>query len=338
MTKQKLKAPFPYFGGKRRVADMVWRRLGHVDNYIEPFCGSAAILLLRPTPAKIETINDRDCYVANFWRATSPRGNLEAVVDYCDGPVNETDLHSRHGWLVLSDDAVEFRERMKTDPDYFDPKIAGWWCWGMCCWIGGGFCSVPQGRSGERIWTNTKNVPWQGKGVTSGEKQIPKMTNDVSLISGPFNKRLAASRPQLGDAYDIGSGVHSRGDLGTCEQRREWLLDWFGRLRDRLRTVRVCCGDWNRVCSSHSVTTRLGLTGTFLDPPYPIYKPDVTVTLTVTLTMTVTVTNPNQPPIILDSFLLLRQRMFPKRCIHNCAAWEYYIFHKWLHFIKCSGF
>ena len=40
------------------------------------------------------------------------------------------------------------------------------------------------------------------------------------------------------------------------------------RLADRLRLTRVCCGDWIRVCQSRSVTTRLGLTGIFLDPPY----------------------------------------------------------------------
>jgi hypothetical protein len=59
---------------------------------------------------------------------------------------------------------------------------------------------------------------------------------------------------------------------GTCASRRAWLLDWFGRLRDRLRTVRVCCGDWLRVCDSPSVTTRLGTTGIFFDPPYPTHQ------------------------------------------------------------------
>jgi hypothetical protein len=54
----------------------------------------------------------------------------------------------------------------------------------------------------------------------------------------------------------------------TCAERRAWLLDWFGRLRDRLRTVRVCCGDWLRVCDSESVTVRLGVTGINFDPPY----------------------------------------------------------------------
>jgi len=38
-------------------------------------------------------------------------------------------------------------------------------------------------------------------------------------------------------------------------------------LGDRLRDVRVAAGDWRRVVAD-SVTTRHGLTGVFLDPPY----------------------------------------------------------------------
>ena len=32
------------------------------------------------------------------------------------------------------------------------------------------------------------------------------------------------------------------------------------------------CGHWSRVCESESVTTRLGTTAVFLDPPYPIKR------------------------------------------------------------------
>jgi hypothetical protein len=38
-------------------------------------------------------------------------------------------------------------------------------------------------------------------------------------------------------------------------------------LAARLRTARVACGDWQRVCTP-SVTTRHGLTAILLDPPY----------------------------------------------------------------------
>ena len=64
----KLKAPFPYFGGKSRIADAVWTHVGYVDHYIEPFCGSMAMLLKNPRPPKIETVNDADGLLVNAWR------------------------------------------------------------------------------------------------------------------------------------------------------------------------------------------------------------------------------------------------------------------------------
>jgi len=61
-----MKAPFPYFGGKSTVADVVWQALGQPKHYIEPFFGSGAVLLNRPdyNPVKhMETICDKDGYV-----------------------------------------------------------------------------------------------------------------------------------------------------------------------------------------------------------------------------------------------------------------------------------
>ena len=58
-----MKAPFVWFGGKRRVAPEVWAALGDVPNYIEPFAGSLAVLLGRPHDMsngtrRAETVND----------------------------------------------------------------------------------------------------------------------------------------------------------------------------------------------------------------------------------------------------------------------------------------
>lgn len=98
MTAQILKAPFPWFGGKSRVAPLVWDHFGDVANYVEPFFGSGAVLLGRPTEAGIETINDLDCMVANFWRAL--QHDPESVAFHADWPVNEADQHARHlGWF-----------------------------------------------------------------------------------------------------------------------------------------------------------------------------------------------------------------------------------------------
>ena len=132
-----MRAPFPWFGGKSRVAGEIWDRFGHVPNYVEPFAGSLAVLLARPTLPQTETINDLDCYVANFWRAT--QHDPEAVATFADWPVNEADILARHTWLLKQ---KTFRDRMRLEADYFDAKIAGWWVWGLCAWIGSGWCRV----------------------------------------------------------------------------------------------------------------------------------------------------------------------------------------------------
>jgi hypothetical protein len=77
------------------------------------------------------------------------------------------------------------------------------------------------------------------------------------------------SRPQLADQYARGRGVNGHDSAEQCEARRAWLTEWMWSLADRLRVVRVCNGHWLRVCKSPSVTTRIGTTAVFLDPPYP---------------------------------------------------------------------
>ena len=82
MTADTLKAPFPYFGGKSRIAAAVWERFGTVQNYVEPFFGSGAVLLGCPWPGHTETVNDADGLLANFWRAL--RADPDAVAEHAD--------------------------------------------------------------------------------------------------------------------------------------------------------------------------------------------------------------------------------------------------------------
>lgn len=223
--------PFVYFGGKSSVADVVWTVLGaDVDNYVEPFFGSGAVLFLRPDSGgkRIETVNDADGFVANFWRAV--QCDSDAVVEHADWPVNEADLHARHLWLLGQRERIT--ERLMADPDFYDAKAAGWWCWGLNCWIGSGWCSG--------------NGPWINDGG------VLALRNTGQGV----NRQL----PHLGNT--------GKGDEpATPNARREWLRRWFSQINERLARVRVCCGDWQRVCGP-SVTFKHGTTGVFLDPPY----------------------------------------------------------------------
>src|SRR5262249_55053619 len=63
-------------------------------------------------------------------------------------------------------------------------------------------------------------------------------------------------------------GTGSRGQGITATISRGNIADYFARLANRLCDVRVCSGDWSRVCAP-TPTYRQGVTGVFLDPPYP---------------------------------------------------------------------
>ena len=242
-----LKAPFPYFGGKSRVGPIVWERFGNVRNYVEPFAGSLAMLLARPEPFHgTETVNDFDGFISNFWRAI--KAEPEAVAVHADNPINENDLHARHAWLNGQRDPMV--AKLEGNPNWYDAKIAGWWCWGLCCWIGSGWCS------GKGPWNVVNGELVNVKG-TAGEG-VNRQRLDLADAGRGVNRQLVylgAGTPTTG-----GRGIHGKGM--NCA-----LLEWFGLLSQRLRKVRVCSGDWSRVCTN-AVTTRQGLTSVFLDPPY----------------------------------------------------------------------
>jgi DNA adenine methylase len=232
-----LDAPFPWFGGKKPVAGKVWAALGNVEHYVEPFFGSGAVLLSRPHAPKVETVNDADGLLANFWR--SVRADPEAVAHHADWPTNEADLHARHLWLVSRRSEIT---RLMADPDAFDAKAAGWWVWGLCNWIGSGWCS------GEGPWI-------AHDGELADSRKLPRLSAGQGI-----NRKL----PHLSAGRGINRKLPHMGDAG----RGEVILAWFGALAARLRGVRVACGDWTRVCGPSVLRAGGGVCGVFLDPPY----------------------------------------------------------------------
>jgi DNA adenine methylase len=240
-----LKAPYPYFGGKSRVAHLIWRRLGDVPNFVEPFFGSGAVLLARPHAPRTETVNDINAFICNFWRAV--KADPGAVAEHASFPVNENHLHSVHQWLVFKVGEDSLRGRLDADPEYFDPVVAGRWVWGACSWIGSGWCANRNKRPPEEPSGNA------GQGIN---RQLPHV--------GDAGRGIHRKLPHVGDA---GRGIHRKlphvGDAG----RGEALSAYIEALSSRLHSVRVCCGEWDRVLGP-SVTFRHGTTAVFLDPPY----------------------------------------------------------------------
>lgn len=256
MTTPDLNAPFPYFGGKRRIAHIVWEALGPVERYVEPFFGSGAVLLGRPAalmPAGcIEVANDVDGLLCNVWRAIQHAP--DEVARYAGWPANENDLHARHAWLVGRREDIT--RQLEGDPEWYDAKAAGWWLWGAASWIGGGWCS------GEGPWRvvdgQLLRVGGEGQGV---QRRIIHLSNKGQGVQRAVKRQPAS------------------------------VQAWMRALSERLRRVSVASGDWRRVVTPVVLTgmkVRDEMVGVFLDPPYEhsereanVYAMDANIALEV---------------------------------------------------------
>ena len=229
-----MQAPFPFFGGKRKITDEVWVRLGAPAQYIEPFCGSAAMLLAAPIIASLEVVNDVNGFIANFWRAV--KHQPDKVAEWADYPVSHIDLGAAHVWLMAQRECIGAELRDIEWPG--DAKAAGRWLHGQCCWIGSGWCDWTR----QPIEQRTEN----------GKK--PHIGTNAGVGSHAIG--------QVPHASDVGME-----HLLTSSGRAAWV--WLHKIASRLERVRIVHGDWSRCLNNHYGGTD---TAIFLDPPYKGYE------------------------------------------------------------------
>lgn len=208
----------------------VWQALGDVDSFIDPFMGSAALLLGRPAAhlkrPRREVVNDLDGLLVNFWRAV--KADPEAVARYADNPKFESDLHARHYWLVQQRSALS--ERLEGDPEWYDAKAAGWWVWGCSNSIGGNWCNFRgpwHSVNGRLVRTDVPDGIRRILIHCSGDKGVSRL--DLASYMGALSDRL--------EHVTVVSG------------------DWT-------RVIQPS------VCFSLRDTERTHITGVVLDPPY----------------------------------------------------------------------
>ena len=245
-----LRAPFPWHGGKRRVALEVWGYLGQPGRYIEPFAGSLGVLLGRPGGAPssgLEIVNDVDGYIVNVWRAL--KHDPDAAISWSDDVRAEYNLNARHLWLV-NEGRARLTAGLQTDPEWYDAQVAGWWLYGVAMWIGDAFASG--------------TGPWTSAAIHEASK-LPHAGDDGQGV-----------HRQLPYASGDGQGVHRQlphaGNDGQGGSVFPGVYALARRLSDRLRRVLITNGDWERVLSDSVSRAASGITGIYLDPPYRSYQ------------------------------------------------------------------
>lgn len=92
-----LRAVFGYPGGKSRSVVEILKHLPYKEVYVEPFGGSAAVLLARDK-SKLEVFNDRYAGVVSFYRCMRDEAKMLKMVEWLEDTV-----HSREDWIFCHD-------------------------------------------------------------------------------------------------------------------------------------------------------------------------------------------------------------------------------------------
>lgn len=108
-----LKPPFAYYGAKVTIAERIVALLPPHEHYVEPFAGSLAVLLAKP-PVKLETVNDLDRELVNFWHilredrqrleelcALTPHSRAEHEAAFSMAEVSDVE-RARRTWVRLT--------------------------------------------------------------------------------------------------------------------------------------------------------------------------------------------------------------------------------------------
>lgn len=92
-----LRAPFGYPGGKSRSLGNILPHLPYLERYVEPFGGSASVLLARK-PSKLEVFNDRYAGVVAFYRCLKDPTLYQGLLDWLD-----LTIHAREEFVWCRD-------------------------------------------------------------------------------------------------------------------------------------------------------------------------------------------------------------------------------------------
>lgn len=119
--------PITWFGGKAKLASRIVRHFPPHHTYVEPFGGSAAVLLAKP-PAKVEVYNDVDRELVNLFRVLREPVLHDRLKTAC-----ENTLYARAEFELAatpSDDPVEAARRFMVRQRQSHGGMGR--CWSYC--------------------------------------------------------------------------------------------------------------------------------------------------------------------------------------------------------------
>jgi DNA adenine methylase len=236
-----MRTPFPYFGGKSRIAPEIWQRFGDPTYYFEPFAGALGVLLGRPNVGRYEYVGDTYCLITNFFRAAK-YGDCRELAKLADWPTSQIDLEARTKWLKAQRRRLECH--LKDDPKWHDLECAAWYAWVQSVRISSNGATIVLGR--------TAGVRRQGDNLEEYFAALAERLKNVVIDYGDWTRMTNAAKRTckradsailLDPPYDHSTGrqknIYVHDSPGLSAYVRRWAL---ARVKTHPRLRIALCG------------------------------------------------------------------------------------------------
>ena len=256
--------PLVYFGAKRKAAPLIWRLFGRVRSYVDPFMGSLSVPLACPYEIPRVVVNDLNCLLVNFWRAL--QRDPEAVAYWAEYPSSHVDLMARREWLRQQwPTAVQC---MQNDPEWHDPRMAGWYVWVISNVIAGHW---------EYLRTETDDHDAYAQVLAASRRYRLDWDTPPSAVPADIPRATRKhSMPHTSEPQGVQlrrtHAVERDVPVLTGMKLRTWMCD----LAERIQEWIILHSSWRPIVSSRVilriVPSETRYTALLLDPPYDAGK------------------------------------------------------------------
>ena len=174
-----MRTPFGYIGDKGASPLPSGNASANPDYYYEPFAGVLGLPAETPDAGQVRVRRRHHAHITNFWRAAK-WAEPSKLAEWADWPHSSLDMKARLTWLT--DQEKRLNDNLMADPDWYDPKAAGWYAWLNSVRINSHGSCLQLGRG--------KGVRRKGQHLPTYFTQLAERLKDVTIFYGDWTTWL----------------------------------------------------------------------------------------------------------------------------------------------------
>lgn len=236
-SKNRTKMLLSYVGNKTRITPVIWRGLGRITRFTDPFAGSGSVYFTRPKEVdayvKNVVMGDASGLVSNYLRAVVH--HYDFLYGFFENHIHDEWRHAAAKKHVKEYDLKALEAGLLSDPNWCDKNLAACWMLMLSASIMDGF-----GIQATGVAVDPKRVlDWRSDATFTIRHGDWKKTVRKSFLQTYDNNRTITG-VVLDPPYGGTENYYDSATKGLSQESYEWAVE---KASERVRVAYCCYSD-----------------------------------------------------------------------------------------------